>query len=73
MAPRGTTPLLEDAAVQKITGALPPGYTVREYSALIARGATPAMVETFGLSFTDDEGIGEFHCNASQEAGLHIY
>lgn len=58
MAPRGTTPLLPDDAVRQLTGA-PLGYTTKEYSALISRGATHAMVEAFDMGFTENEGIGK--------------
>ncbi|RXW24224.1 hypothetical protein EST38_g1633 [Candolleomyces aberdarensis] len=57
MVPRGTTPLLDIDLSDLIP---PPSYQdsrTMEYSQLRQRGATQLMCETFGLGFTEDEGI----------------
>ncbi|TFY79740.1 hypothetical protein EWM64_g4266 [Hericium alpestre] len=54
LAPRGTTPLLDVTSDH-----VPVGWNYRadEYRALLARGATPAMCETFQLEFERETGI----------------
>lgn len=69
--PRGTTPILEDAAYHAILSRPRTAYrrsgleagserSPEEYAALIGRGATHAMIEQFRLEFTEEEGIGEY-------------
>lgn len=62
---RGTTPILEDAAIHAMGSRPRTSYgrhqaksDSAEYAALIERGATHAMINQFQLEFTDEEGIG---------------
>ncbi|KAG6829487.1 hypothetical protein H0H92_004369 [Tricholoma furcatifolium] len=52
-APRGDTPLLP---IQQNTRPIA-GYTPLEYIALLQRGATRLMIETFNLEFSEEQGI----------------
>ncbi|KAG6829489.1 hypothetical protein H0H92_004371 [Tricholoma furcatifolium] len=52
-APRGDTPLL----LITQAGAPLPGYTEEEYDALLQRGATRLMIDTFELEFSNEHGI----------------
>ncbi|KAG6842653.1 hypothetical protein H0H93_003954, partial [Arthromyces matolae] len=51
--PRSTTPL---SSIPRSARPLP-AYTQAEYDALLQRGATRLMIETFHLEFSDERGI----------------
>ncbi|KAG5349446.1 hypothetical protein C0989_003903, partial [Termitomyces sp. Mn162] len=51
--PRSTTPLL---SIPRVIRPLP-GYSYDQYKALLQRGATRLMIETFNLEFNQDKGI----------------
>ncbi|KAF8055200.1 hypothetical protein FPV67DRAFT_1436584, partial [Lyophyllum atratum] len=51
-APRGTTPLRDVGPFRAL-----PGYSDEEYEALLQRGATRLMIETFNLEYSHASGI----------------
>ncbi|KAH8106510.1 hypothetical protein DFH11DRAFT_1712013 [Phellopilus nigrolimitatus] len=57
LAPRGCTPTLDIGRIREID--IPAAYRKRkdEYTALLARGATRMMCETFRLDFSEETGI----------------
>ncbi|GLB45708.1 hypothetical protein LshimejAT787_2600410 [Lyophyllum shimeji] len=50
--PRGTTPLRDVGPFRPL-----PGYSLEDYEALLQRGATRLMIETFNLEYSHENGI----------------
>lgn len=60
MAPRGTTPILEEA--EDAWTHCPPDFDEDEYYELIGRGASREMIQQFDMEFHDNHGIGQSSC-----------